>query len=184
MSKLLFNRLHFVGKHYGREIFAIFLLLVGVYFFRKERNELASLSEQLHAANTLWLFLGGMVTVLYVLLQAGMYVSSYKAVGTVITWPQAIELFLKRNFLSVFLPAGGVSSLAYLPSGLRKTIPGKTQSYQASALYAFIGVFTVLLVGVPLLGCLFFQSKRLNGAVEALIIVFTLLLIDRLFSYF
>ena len=177
MSKLLFNRLHFVGKHYGREIFAIFLLLVGVYFFRKERNELASLSEQLHAANTLWLFLGGMVTVLYVLLQAGMYVSSYKAVGTVITWPQAIELFLKRNFLSVFLPAGGVSSLAYLPSGLRKTIPGKTQSYQASGLYAFIGVFTVLLIGVPLLGYLFFQSKRLNGAVEALIIVFTLLVV-------
>ena len=96
-----------------------------------------------------WLNAGLLVTFLYILLQSGMYVSSFSSIGLSLKWLDAIELFLKRNFLSIFLPAGGVSALAYTPTQLRKRAFNKTQIHQASGLYAFAGLFTVFLVGFP-----------------------------------
>ena len=80
-----------------------------------------------------------------------MYVNSFASIGLPLKWIDAIELFLKRNFLSIFLPAGGVSALAYTPSQLRNRGFNKTQIHQASGLYAFAGLFTVFLVGFPVI---------------------------------
>lgn len=175
MAKMFFNRLEQVGKTYGREIFAVFFLLVGIYFFRKENSELSSLVQHLHRANFYWVLAGIIVTILYILLQSGMYVSSYSAIGARIRWIQALELFLKRNFLSVFLPAGGISSLAYSPVGLRKSGLSKMQSGQASAIYAFVGIFTILIVGLPVLVFSIIRSGQFIGAVGGLSLAVLLL---------
>ncbi len=125
------------------------MILLAFIFFRSERKELQQIIPQIEHADARWLFAGIAVTLVYIFFQSGMYVSSFASIGLSLKWIDSIELFLKRNLLSIFLPAGGVSALAYTPSQLRKKAFNKTQIHQASGLYAFAGLFTVFLVGFP-----------------------------------
>ena len=177
-SGTMTNLLHSVqktSKPYWREILAILFLLVGIFFFRSERKELHSLEHQIQAANAAWVWLGIAVTVAYIFLQSGMYVTAFKAIAGRLSWNQAIELYLKRNFLSVFLPAGGISSLAYSPANIRKNGSTKMQIHQASGIYAFVGLLTVFIVGLPVLGYSFLQSTKIRHTGQSLLILFLLL---------
>ncbi|MEO6187737.1 MAG: ABC transporter permease, partial [Ginsengibacter sp.] len=113
------------------------MILLAFIFFRSERRELLQIIPNIQNADVGWLTAGVAVTIIYVLLQSGMYVTSFSSIRLSLKWLDAIELFLKRNLLSIFLPAGGVSALAYTPSQLRKREFNKTQVHQASGLYAF-----------------------------------------------
>ncbi|MCW3119580.1 MAG: transporter permease [Chitinophagaceae bacterium] len=139
-----------IRKIYWKEILAVLLLLIAVYFFRSERRELVSIFPNLQQAERRWVITGILVTAIYILLQSLMYVTAFAAIGSRLSLDKAIELFLKRNFLSVFLPAGGVSSLAYTPSRIRKSGFNKMQIHQASGIYAFSGMTTVFVIGIPL----------------------------------
>jgi phosphatidylglycerol lysyltransferase len=72
-----------------------------------------------------------------------MYVTSFRSTQLNVKLSDAVSLFLKRNFLSVFLPAGGVSSLAYLPKNIRILGYKSSKIHQASAIYGFVGFLTV-----------------------------------------
>jgi len=141
----------FSPKLYWKELLAVLVVLLAFVFFRNERKELSTIMPQLRAADGKWIFVGVGITALYIFLQGFMYVFSFKAIGLKIKITDAIELFLKRNFLSVFLPAGGVSALAYTTSQLRKQRMNQVQIHQASALYGYIGLLTVFLIGVPVI---------------------------------
>ena len=93
-----------------------------------------------------------------------MYVFSFASVKSGIPWLLAIELFLKRNFLSVFLPAGGVTALAYMPGNLRKSGIHKKEIHQASGIYAFSGMLSLFLVGLPVIFYTFTQSTHIANA--------------------
>ena len=177
MAKRIISYLHHAGKSYWREILAVLLLLLGIYFFRSERHELLSLREHLGNSQPQWIIAGIAVSVLYILLQAAMYRSSFVAIGSSLQWPHAIDLFLKRNFLSVFLPAGGVSSLAYTPSYLRKNGISKLQTGQASAIYAFVGILTVFIIALPVLVISIFQQERFENTLKGLIVISVFILI-------
>src|SRR6476646_12030290 len=133
------------------------------------------MEETVRGANTLWVWLGVSVTLLYILLQSGMYVTSFRAIASRLSWSNAIELFLKRNLLSVFLPAGGISSLAYSPNSIRKNGLTKMQVHQASGIYAFVGLLTVFIVGVPVLIYSFFNARHILRTWLSLIILFFIL---------
>ncbi|TMI71195.1 MAG: lysylphosphatidylglycerol synthetase family protein [Bacteroidetes bacterium] len=163
------------GKTYWRETLAALFLLIAVFFFRSERAELRSLGTHIANANVAWMWMGAIVTFLYIVLQSGMYVTSFKAISNRLPWIHAIELFLKRNFLSVFLPAGGISSLAYSPGSIRKNGLTKMQVHQASGIYAFVGLLTVFIVGVPVLVYSFFQSGNILRPGQSLFILFLIL---------
>ena len=175
MAKKLLSRVQKTGKTYWREILAVLFLLVGIFFFRSERRELRSLEQQLGAASTTWLWTGVGVTILYILLQSGMYVASFKAIFTRLPWTNAIELFLKRNLLSIFLPAGGISSLAYSPNSIRRNGLSRMQVHQASGIYAFVGLLTVFIVGVPVLIYSLLHSGNILRTGQSLIILFLIL---------
>jgi len=148
------------------------MMLLAYIFFRSERRELKQIMPSIENADMFWLFAGFFVTILYTLFQSGMYVSSFASIGLRLKWPDAIELFLKRNLLSIFLPAGGVSSLAYTPTQLRKRGYNKTQIHQASGLFGFAGLSTVFLVGFPVVVLsLIFSDKKLHDAWLGLIVV-------------
>ncbi|MEO8763859.1 MAG: phosphatidylglycerol lysyltransferase domain-containing protein [Ginsengibacter sp.] len=151
---------------------AALMVLLAFIFFRSERKELQEIIPNIENADPRWLLAGFAVTILYVFLQSGMYVSSFASINLSLKWIDAIELFLKRNFLSIFLPAGGVSALAYTPSQLRSRGFNKTQIHQSSGLYAFAGLLTVFLVGFPVI-ILFALSanKHLQSAWIGLIMV-------------
>ena len=169
MASKLLHHFQRTGKTYWREIIAVLFLLVGIFFFRSERRELHSLQHHIATANAAWVWLGVSVTLVYIFLQSGMYVTSFTAISTRLPWSHAIELFLKRNFLSVFLPAGGISSLAYSPTSIRREGLTKMQVHQASGIYAFVGLLTIFVVGVPVLIYSFFQSENTTQIGEGLL---------------
>src|SRR5882724_9603726 len=103
MAARLLHSVQQTGKIYWREILAVLFLLVGVFFFRSERRELHSLTYHIRTANAAWIWLGVTVTAIYILLQSGMYINSFKTISCKLSLNSSIELFLKRNFLSVFL---------------------------------------------------------------------------------
>lgn len=156
-----------------KEILALLVLLLAIVFFRSERKELHSIIPELKRAGNLALFLLTGSTAATILFQGGMYRFSFAATGRALPWQQAIPLFLKRNFLSVFLPAGAVSALAYSPSRIRKDGFTATQTHQSSGIFAFAGLLSVFLAGVPvIIYSIFIKSPLHNAWMGMLILVF------------
>ncbi|HEY8918785.1 MAG TPA: phosphatidylglycerol lysyltransferase domain-containing protein [Chitinophaga sp.] len=155
-------------KLHLKELLSVLFLLLAIYFFRQERNELRALVPAIAQANRVWMAGGVLLTCVYILLQALMYYYSFKAVEARLPLSLGIELFLKRNLLSVFLPAGGVSSLAYLPKRLRQADIRKQQVHQASGIYGYVGILSVFLVGIPVVGLAILRKPDLQRALPAL----------------
>jgi len=152
MASLLRKKLSsFSPKSYWQEILAVLMLLLAVIFFRSERKELNAIIPHIRQASPFWLLIGFILTACYFILQGGMYRKSFAAIDLCLSWTHSVILFLKRNFLSVFLPAGGISSLAYSPSQIRKSGFTKTQVHQASGLFGFAGLLTVFIAGLPVI---------------------------------
>ncbi|MBO9618401.1 MAG: lysylphosphatidylglycerol synthetase family protein [Niabella sp.] len=167
----------FSPKTYWKEILAVFIILLAFVFFKSERKELKLIIPQLRAADHLWVTAGVLVSIVYVLLQALMYVYSFKAMGLRLRLSDAVELFLKRNFLSVFLPAGGISSLAYTTSQLRRRNLNSTQIHQASALYGYVGLLTVFMIGIPVVIYTLWHNHNFGNAWLSLMILGVILAI-------
>ncbi|MDR3009774.1 MAG: phosphatidylglycerol lysyltransferase domain-containing protein [Sphingobacterium sp.] len=176
MAKTIAQRIrHFSPKTYWKELIAVLVILLAFVFFRNERKELAAIIPQLRAANLTWVSVGVGITIVYIMLQGLMYVQSFKAIGLSINLRIAIDLFLKRNLLSVFLPAGGISSLAYTTTELRKRNLNTTQIHQAGALYGYVGLLTVFLIGVPVILYTIWHNKNFGDAWISLLVLGLLL---------
>jgi phosphatidylglycerol lysyltransferase len=152
------NRLHEKSIPFIREnskIIAQFILTalffsLGIWFIKHEQPELSEVKETLLTSQWKWLLLGIAVTVLYIFLQGLMYVSSFNSIQCKVSLRDTTGLFLKRNLVSVFLPAGGVTSLVFFTKPLENKGISKTQIHYASTLYGFIGILSVILVAVPI----------------------------------
>src|SRR5512147_2750026 len=101
------------SKVLTRFLLTVLFLGMGIWFLGHEKAELADVKITLKNAQVLWVLTGIAVTTLYIFLQGLMYVFSFATIGCTVRISDTIILFLKRNFISVFLPAGGVSSLAF-----------------------------------------------------------------------
>ena len=160
--------IHFLKKTIVKirwqEILAVLILFLAFVFFRSERKEMSAIVPQLQQAKPLWIMAGVLLTFFYVFLQGLMYVASFRAVGVQLKLSDAIELFLKRNFLSVFLPAGGISSLAFTPIQLQRRNFDKNSINQASAIFGFVGIVTVFLVGIPVVAYAAFVNKNFGDS--------------------
>ena len=131
--------------------FIITALFIGLafWFLKKERTELSNVKDILVNADLLWLAAGILLALFYCFLQGLMYVTSFATANARITIWEAVILFLKRNFISVFLPAGGVSSLVFYTGEIEKKGITKTQIYFGSSIYGFVGILSVVIVAIP-----------------------------------
>ena len=143
--------------------FLLTALFIGlaVWFFNHEKTELHRVSKVLFSANPGWIVAGLGLVIFYIFIQGWMYVASFAAVNAKLGIWDAVILFLKRNFISVFLPAGGISSLAFFTTSVEKRGITKTQVYFASSIYAFVGILSVIIVALP--AFLFAVSGRSTG---------------------
>ena len=132
-----------------QSILTVLSLALAVWFFRHEQAELHQVKHVLSTSKWEWTVVGTLLTLFYIALQALMYISSFAAIGTKLSLSDAIILFLKRNFVSVFLPAGGISSLAFFSKPIEDKGITKTQVHFASSIYAFVGILSVVIVAVP-----------------------------------
>lgn len=140
--------------YYFKEILAVFFLLMAVYFFKQQHQEIVQSADVLQKAKPEYLLIGLFVTLLYVLFQGLMYVFSFRAVHERISLADSIRLFLKRNFISVFLPGGGVTSLAFFSDQAAKNGISKTKIAFASYIFGVVGFASLALVGIPVIAYL------------------------------
>ncbi len=172
MEISLFNKKIKLPKYlYWREILAVLFLMIGVYFFHQQRSEVSTIIPFLHTANKGWLLVAAIITLAFVLFQSGMYVSSFQAINQKLSWKSCIELFLKRNFLSVFLPGGGVSALAYIPKSIKHQIKDKLIIYQASGLFGFAGVLSTFIISIVVLFTSFGKNKNQSETTTGLLLL-------------
>lgn len=144
-------------------IFTIFFIGIGIWFIKHENSELKEVKNVIANAGSFWVLCGVILAVVYILLQAFMYYASFKAVQSKISFKDAVILFLKRNFISVFLPAGGISSLAFFTKPIEKKGVKPTQIHFASIVYGFVGILSVIIVAIPALLYSLFEGTTGSG---------------------
>jgi phosphatidylglycerol lysyltransferase len=127
---------------------ALFIILAAWFTFHQKR-ELLHVRIILSDANRYWILAGLGLVLFYIFIQGVMYVTSFASIDTKLKLWDAIILFLKRNFISVFLPAGAVSSLAFFSNEIERKGITRTQVYFASSIYAFVGILSVVIVAIP-----------------------------------
>ena len=168
LSKLIYN------KFFWQFFFAIFMLGMAVFFIREEHLEVIKIKQELANCDPLYIVLGILLTVIYILAQAQMYVHSFKALNKSIPIGIAIRLFLKRNLVSIFLPAGGFSSLVFFTKEVESRGITKSQIHLASTVFGFCSILSVVLVGIPVIGIALLFTNL--GTTELLSFVFLLIL--------
>lgn len=124
---------------------------MAIFFIKNEHLELIDIKNKFSELNLFFVFLGALVTLLYIFLQGLMYVQSFKTLSLSLTIKKAITLFLKRNLISVFLPAGGFSSLVFFSKDIESKQISKSQIYLASTLFAILGILSVVFIAIPAL---------------------------------
>jgi phosphatidylglycerol lysyltransferase len=130
-------------------VFTIFFIGLSVWFVGHEQVELHRVKHLLITSNWVWISLGIVLSVAYVFIHGLMYRSSFAAVGSNVSIWDGTVLYLKRNFVSVFLPAGGVSSLAFFSGEIEKKNVSQSQINFASSIYGFVGILSVVIMAVP-----------------------------------
>jgi phosphatidylglycerol lysyltransferase len=120
------------------------------------------------AAKWQWILIGIGLTAIYILLQGQMYVFAFASARNKVSLIDSTILFIKRNFISIFLPAGGISSLAFFTSSIENKGIKKTQIHFASSIYGFIGILSVVVVAIPAFIYAILQGTTLSGELYAL----------------
>ncbi len=127
---------------------ALFIGL-GIWFFHHEEAEISQVRDEPSNATAALVLSGILVTLLYIVTHSFMYRAAFAALGEKISIPDGLTLFLKRNFISVFLPAGGVSSLAFFTDSIEKTGVSKSKIHFASSIYGFVGIVSAVVIAIP-----------------------------------
>ena len=168
LSKLVYN------KFLWQLILAVFMIGMAIFFIKQEHIEVFKIKDQLGESLPVYIITGIILTFIYIGVQGLMYVFSFKALNKKIPFFLAINLFLKRNFVSVFLPAGGFSSLAFFSKDIENKGVTKSQIHLASTIFGFCSILSVVLVAIPVLGIALLFTKL--GTTELLGFIFLLIL--------
>jgi phosphatidylglycerol lysyltransferase len=156
------------GRLIAQFIFTLFFFALGIWFLRHERAEIADVRSTLAHARWQWVLAGTGVTIVYILLQGLMYVYAFAAAHKKVSLFDATILFIKRNLVSVFLPAGGISSLAFFTGPVERKGIKRSQIHFASTIYGFTGILTVVIIAVPVFIYSIFEGTVGSGEFFAL----------------
>jgi phosphatidylglycerol lysyltransferase len=132
-------------------IFAFLFIAIGVWFIKHEHSEIGNVRQVLGSTIWQYLLVGLLLILVYIFLQGSMYKMALASLHSKVPLFLTVVLYLKRYFISVFLPAGGVASLAFFTSDIEKRGITKTKIHFASSLFIFIGVLSLVIVSVPIL---------------------------------
>jgi phosphatidylglycerol lysyltransferase len=137
------------GRILAQFIFALLFIGLAIWFLKHEKTELHDVRNLIATSKWQVILIGSCLAVIYIILQGLMYKAALASLGSRVPLHSTIVLFLKRNFISVFLPAGGVSSLMFFTEDIEKRGISKSRIQLASSIYAFTGILSVVLVAVP-----------------------------------
>lgn len=165
LSKSFFN-----GSFIQIVVAGLFLVFF-IYFIRNEHLDIAQIKSTVSKANPIWIIFGIAITVLYLLLQAILYIFSFKSIGITIGLTRALRLFLKRNFVSTFLPAGSLTSLVFFDDELDPYKLQKAQVHYGSFLFALASLISVVLLAVPAIAILLLHHQLRSIEIYGVIVL-------------
>jgi phosphatidylglycerol lysyltransferase len=156
----------------------LILSIIGliIKFVQQGSVEIPQLINHLKNADKNWLFTGVLLSVLFVLLQGEMYYWSFRTLREKVSRWSVIQLYLKRNFVSVFLPVGSISSLATFSQNIERQGVTTLKMSVASSIYLVSGIATLWIIAIPIL-FLTAQSQHIDTIAYVSLFVLTLLLI-------
>ncbi len=172
-------------KQYVSEITGVLLLILGIYFIRLQGNEFKNVGNYVKNGDPVFLIAGTLITLVYIWLQALMYKASFKSVSLTVNTYESAVLFLKRNLVSIFLPGGAITSLAFFTKDIQEETnqADKSKIHIASTIYGFTGIFSIIIISVPVLLYLGFNGDSWQNANQALAVLLFFLLIIGYFTY-
>jgi phosphatidylglycerol lysyltransferase len=173
-----YNPVPFIKENFkivGSYVFTLFFIGLGVWFIKHERAELQQVRHLVVTSAWEWITLGLAFSVAYLFVHGLMYKASFAAVGSKVSVTDATLLYMKRNFISVFLPAGGVSSLAFFSGNIESKGVNKSQINFASSIYGFVGILSVVVIAIPVFVYAIFKGSIGAGEWVGLIGVFLLI---------
>lgn len=149
-----------LGKNKTARQLIIGLLIVSLalFFMKHEGAELIQIKATLSKSSMPWIFAGLIVTILYFTFFSLMYFYSFRSVNEKVSFYMCLKLYLKRNFISVFIPAGTITSLMFYNNDIEKKGVPKNKIYLASVIHTFISFLTILFVAAPVIIFLIFKN--------------------------
>jgi phosphatidylglycerol lysyltransferase len=159
MKRLFRLTKSFFNRAFIQVVAAGLSLVFFIYVVRNEHLDSGRIRSLLSSADTVWVIGGIVVTALYLILQALLYVYSFQSIGVSISLGRALKLFLKRNFVSTFLPAGAFTSLAFFDDELDPYSLQKVQIRYGSFLFALASMISVVIIAIPVMGILLFRHE-------------------------
>ena len=138
---------------------AVLMILMSIYFIKNEHLEIREIKSTLQHVNGFYLLIGLLVTGIYFLAQAYLYVFSFKTASVQVGIRNTLPLFLKRNLISIFLPAGGFSSLMFFTRPLTKKGINNSDIHYGSYVYGLTGILSVVVVALPVLSIMLLRNK-------------------------
>ncbi len=154
----------------------LLFIVLGIYFIRHEGVEMTHVAESLRRANSIWVATGLLMMLLFVIVQGLMYQFSFRAIHEKIRLSTAVSLFLKRNVVSVFLPAGMLTNMLFFSKEVEKREGvSRTQIYFASSIFTICSIASTIIVGIPALILLFLKDS-LSGKIVFGLVASVLLL--------
>jgi phosphatidylglycerol lysyltransferase len=176
LSKMKLEPIRENSKFIANFLLAVLFITVGAWFYKHEQPELGEIKHVLLTSSLPYIILGVAVTAIYIVLQGFMYKMSFASVGKKVSLSSAIILFLKRNFISIFMPAGGVASLAFFTDEIESGEGSKTKIHIASSIYAFTGILTTVLIAIPIL--IYAVARGISGVGEIIGLAAMILLVS------
>jgi len=166
----------FISNIQGKYIIQIAIALIPIafciYFLKHEGYQLQKSFNLIKQVRPELMLLALFVTLIYIIIHGYMYKASFKALNADIPYKNLLILALKRNFISVFIPAGGVSSYAFFTREIENKGVSKIRIHLASMIYAISGFASLILIAFPAFLLLAF-SHDLN---RNIIIAFSVLM--------
>jgi len=149
----------------------------GIYFIKKEQVEMGRVKDSLLLADPVWIAIGVVLLVLFVWIQGLMYQQSFRAIHERIHIGTAMGLFLKRNLISVFLPAGVLTNMLFFNKSIeQKEGVSRSQIYFASSIFSFCSIGSAVIIGVPSLFWLLLKGTATTDMVWGIVLTTILLL--------
>ena len=115
------------SKLIAQFLFTVFIIAIGAWFLKHEKSELGEIKRVLLSSRLQYVILGITVTAIYIGMQGFLYKMAFSSIRSKVPLRLTILLFLKRNLISIFMPAGGVTSLAFFTDDIEKRGTSKTK---------------------------------------------------------
>jgi len=135
-------------KVFFKVLLGLILLIGSVFFFIDQRSEVIAAGQLIQDSAPLWLGTGAALSLGYIVVHGLVYTASFKALSYKLSLTVAIKLFLKRNFVGVFLPAGGFTSIALFRNDTAKEEISRSTTDFASVIYTLVNLLSLLLLSL------------------------------------